>query len=67
MAAQGRAALSATLLFAAGVYVDTVFFHPDARGGLVFLFIALWQRVGAAAGLIIAAQLEARARVNDPT
>lgn len=57
----------AVALFAVVVYADTVFFHPDAQGGLVFLFIPLWQWVGAAAGLIVASQLDVRARVNDRT
>ena len=26
-----------------GIVVDTLFFHPDAQGGLAFIFIPLWQ------------------------
>ncbi|WP_049631003.1 hypothetical protein [Cellvibrio sp. pealriver] len=28
-----------------GIMIDTLFIHPDAQGGLVFLFIPLWQLV----------------------
>lgn len=48
--------------FAGVVYVDSIFFHPDAQGALVFLFIPVWQGVGAMIGIIVASQLELRAR-----
>ena len=28
-----------------GIMVDTLFFHPDAQGGLIFIFIPLWQLI----------------------
>ena len=42
------AILSIAIIFGGlgiGIIVDTLFFHPDAQGGLVFLFIPLWQLV----------------------
>ena len=42
------AILSVAIIFGGlgiGIIVDTIFFHPDAQGGLVFLFIPLWQLV----------------------
>lgn len=42
------AILSVAIIFGVldiGIIVDTIFFHPDAQGGLVFLFIPLWQLV----------------------
>lgn len=42
------AILSVAIIFGGlgiGIMADTLFFHPDAQGGLVFLFIPLWQLV----------------------
>ncbi len=42
------AILSVAIIFGGlglGIMADTLFFHPDAQGGLVFLFIPLWQLI----------------------
>jgi hypothetical protein len=48
--------------FAAFVYVDAFFVHLDAQGALVLLFVPAWQWAGTLAGLVVASQLEFRAR-----
>jgi hypothetical protein len=57
--------LATTLVVAVSagiVYGDTFFVHVDAQGALILLFFPLWQWVGALAGVVVANQLEFRAR-----
>jgi hypothetical protein len=46
--------------FALYIYIITFFVKPDAQGGLVFLFVPLWQWIGALAGLGVAWVIERR-------
>lgn len=48
--------------FALYVYIVAFLVHPDAQGGLVFLFIPLWQWIGALLGLGVAWLVERRPR-----
>ena len=47
---------------AAYVYIVAFFVKPDPQGGLVLLFIPLWQWVGAVVGLGVAWLMERRPR-----
>ena len=52
-----------------GLYIYTVafFVKPDAQSGLVFLFIPLWQWIGALAGLGVAWLIERRTATPQAT
>lgn len=54
----------ATLLLAAfafPIYIQGFFVKPDAQGGLLFIFIPVWQWAGLVPAFLLAAVLESRA------
>jgi hypothetical protein len=53
--------------FALYIYTVAFFVKPDAQGGLVFLFIPLWQWIGALVGLGVAWLIERRKPVPAAT
>jgi hypothetical protein len=53
--------------FALYIYTVAFFVKPDAQGGLVFLFIPLWQWMGALVGLGVAWLVERRMAVPRAT
>ena len=60
-------AIGAALLavFGLAMYGDTAFIHPDAQGGLIFIFLPLYQLVLAAlwiVGIVVVAWLRRQSR-----
>lgn len=59
------ALLVVSLLMVAGalfIYYDTMFVHLDAQGGLVFLFLPLWQLLAVLGVIVTVVVARARAR-----